>query len=117
MYIRSYNGLVSNVIDQIKNSNFPKDHLLSGLSEKVTRSFKWRKMLDSKQIMKNMFATENIDRIEILDSNRENEENGGGEFQMEFSAESVGTRTNEGVAQCIEHEIRALEQSRRFPKR
>lgn len=45
LYIRSYNGMLSHIVTQIKNANFPKDHLISGLNEKVTRSLKWRKMV------------------------------------------------------------------------
>lgn len=115
LYVKSYNGDLTHMVEQIKNANLPKDYIVSGLNEKVTRSLKYRKMLDSKHTIQNMFAPEKSKVYEI--NEKENEEEIDGSFNVELSADNEGTRTNEGIAHCIENEIRALEESKKFPKK
>lgn len=60
-----------------------------------------------------MFASP-LEKTKELD---QNEEMQSGDFQLELSADIAGTRTNEGIAHCIENEIQALEESRKFPEK
>lgn len=116
MYIRNYNGLVSSIIDQINKANFPKDPVVSGLADRVTRSFKWKRILDAKRTIRKMFIGDER-QMGRIDSIQESKTNAAGEFQFEMSDENAGTRTNEGIYHCIENEVRALEQSKTHPKR
>jgi hypothetical protein len=116
LYIRSYNGLVSNMIEQINKANFPKEPVVSGLADRVTRSFKWKRILDAKHTIKNMFTGDELP-IAYVDNSQESVIDTAGDFQFETSDENAGTRTNEGIYHCIENEVRALEQSKTHPKR
>jgi hypothetical protein len=116
LYIRSYNGLVSSVVEQINKANFPKDPIVSGLADRVTRSFKWKRILDAKRTIQKMFTGDERQMVHA-DSSQESEADAAGDFQFEVSDENAGTRTNEGIYHCIENEVRALEQSKTHPKR
>lgn len=113
LYLRSYNADAANIVDQIKNATFPKDSIVSGLSNKVIISIKWRRMLDAKKTIETMFS-ERDDVAERPVSSR-NEQLTATELQLEPGSDYVGTR--EGVARCIENEIRALEKSNKHPER
>ncbi|KAI6240858.1 Dynein heavy chain at 62B [Aphelenchoides fujianensis] len=95
MYLKNYNVTIESMIEQIKNANLPKDMIVSGLNEKVARSFKCKKMLEVKKTIKTLLATST--EIDVLQLDEE-------EVMVEGQLD-------------ISEDVRALEASRLFPKR
>ncbi|KAI6215163.1 Dynein heavy chain at 62B [Aphelenchoides besseyi] len=111
MYLKSYNVTVEKMIEQIKTTNLPKDIVLSGLNEKVARSFKCRKTLDVKETIKNLLKNNNeVETTQVLEVPTIED------LQISLS-EDVNSTSHEGINHCIENEVHALEGTRLFPKR
>jgi hypothetical protein len=111
LQLRSYNGVLSSFIELIKNANYPKDHIICGLHERVTRPLKWRKMIDAKNTIKKMFTETNKTEADKDDNKNDSD------FRLELSSDNLTSQGKEGINHCIENEICALEKSKKYPKR
>lgn len=110
--LRTYNCSAQGMADQIKKANFPKDTVLSGLNEKTVKACRRKKVLETRKAMLSMLAE---DRALPEEQEVEQEDDKSEAGHQLTVAETP--RAGEGIEYYVRNEIRALEESGKYPKR